>query len=84
MKIVTGLNEKGTTVIVDETSMIDCKFEGCTLIYCGGDFAWINSSFVNCTLSLQGAAARTQNLLHGFGWKPAEGPSLIINNNKPN
>lgn len=72
MKIVRDLEEKGATVILDDVSFINCKFTECTLIYHGGDSAWVNCQFKNCPIVLQGAAARTQNFLLGFGWKPPE------------
>lgn len=69
MKHVKDLKETGTTVLLDDTHFQDCTFENCRLVYLGGDFGWGNTSFINCTLVLQGAPARTQKLLMEFGWK---------------
>lgn len=70
MKIIENKEETGTTVVLDDTSFVNCKFKDCTLVYHGGDSAWPGTSFENCKFSLQGAAAKTAITLQTFGWKP--------------
>jgi hypothetical protein len=70
MKIVQDKEETGTTVVMDDTSFVNCTFTDCILIYHGGDSAWPGTSFVNCKFSLQGPAAKTAITLQTFGWKP--------------
>jgi hypothetical protein len=75
MKFVRDANEKGTTVILDEHSFVNCRFVDCKVIYAGGDYAWENTTFVNCQLAFQGAAGRTAALLQNFGlYKPQDKP----------
>jgi len=75
MKFVRDANEKGTTIVLDDHSFINCQFVDCQLLYSGGDYAWDKTTFDNCQLAFQGAANRTATLLETFGlYKPHDKP----------
>lgn len=67
MKFVRDAKEKGTTIVLDGYSFVNCQFADCKLLYAGGDFAWENTTFVNCQLGFQAEAQRTITLLQFFG-----------------
>jgi hypothetical protein len=73
MKIVEGRKEKNATIVLDGKSFIACSFENCTLVYHGGETAWVDTRIVACNVVLQGPASNTANALRGLGWKPPEG-----------
>jgi hypothetical protein len=81
MKIVENKEAAGETVVLDDCSFINCKFTGCTVIYDGGEFSWINTRFENCAILLRGPAERTQKFLTHFGWKPPDNSKQLV---KPN
>lgn len=77
-------NESKTSVVVymNNKLFINCDYTKCPMIYCGGDFAWRNTKFVDCQISLEGAALRTATFLRHFKLfrtdaleKPAPPPS---------
>lgn len=73
MEIIEGRKEKNTTVILDGKSFVSCSFENCTLVYHGGETAWVDTRIVACNIVLQGPASNTANALRGLGWKAPEG-----------
>jgi len=72
MDIVEGKKEKATTIVLDGKSFINCEFEDCTLVYHGGETAWVNTSIRRCNVQLIGAASNTANALRGLGWQAPE------------
>jgi hypothetical protein len=56
----------GVVIYMDDRYFINCRYTDCTLIFAGGDFGWVNSSFQNCKLSFEGPAGRTVNVLRMF------------------
>ena len=46
-------------VVLDGKYFKECKFYGCTLIYNGGEYGWVDTTFHICKLKLQGVAQRT-------------------------
>ena len=76
----------GTTVVLDDKHFLNCRFEKCLLVYGGGDFAWNNCQFADCSISLIGAADRTAKFLGHWGilkqgepLTPSAPPSQTIN-----
>jgi hypothetical protein len=53
----------GQTVRLDGRRFVACAFEGCRLVYAGGDAAVENCTFTDCTWDVQDAAANTVLLL---------------------
>ena len=66
MQSVEKENQSGGIVHLDDKLFINCNYTNCQIIYTGGDFAWRNTAFNNCQLTLEGAALRTANLLSHF------------------
>ena len=71
------------TVLMDDKYFNGCAFIGCTLIFCGGDFGWIDTKIEVCKLNFEGPALRTARYLFFFsklkdecaaelGFKPKE------------
>ena len=63
---VEGQVFENATIIMDNKYFSRCSFSGCTLIYTGGDFGWIDCKFDVCILQLEGAALRSAKYLHHF------------------
>jgi hypothetical protein len=58
---------ENVTMMMDNKYFTNCRFTGCTLIYTGGDFAWLDTTVDNCILRFEGDALRTIRYLNGFG-----------------
>ncbi len=67
MQAVQDETLSGALVVLDGKFFVNCKYTDCTLIFCGGDYGWVNSQFVNCRLNFDGPATRTLNLCKIFG-----------------
>jgi hypothetical protein len=63
---------ENVTVVLDGKYFNECKFSGCTLIYTGGDYGWVDTTFDLCNLRLQGLAERTTRFLYEMGRLPAD------------
>jgi hypothetical protein len=72
MQPVENVTERGTIVVIDGKLFNGCRYEGCTLIFAGGDFGWQNTIFANCPMQLEGAAARTLQFLKYFNIVPQQ------------
>lgn len=70
MEIIDNKNESGITVSLDDKHFVNCTYTSCTLIYSGGEYAWVDTKFVNCKITLAGAAQRTAALLGNMGVIP--------------
>ncbi|HMK31057.1 MAG TPA: hypothetical protein VK473_15350 [Terriglobales bacterium] len=66
METIQNRSESGTLIHIDNKFFLSCQFTRCELIYTGGDFAWRNTSFVECKLTFDGPAGRTVNFLRAF------------------
>jgi hypothetical protein len=75
MESIENLNLTGAVVVIDGKHFNNCRFERCTVIYGGGDFAWSNTQFINCQLSFEAAAARTLQYLKYFNMVPQQQPA---------
>ena len=73
MQVVDNEVVSGKTITIDEKHFINCRYKNCTMIYSGGEFGWVNTSFDNCQITLAGAAQRTATLLGNFGVLPPSG-----------
>jgi len=76
MQVIENKTDTGITVTVDDKHFVNCHFTNCKLLYSGGDYAWTDTKFENCQVTLTGAAQRTANLLGSLGviQKPPDEP----------
>lgn len=81
MELIENQEVSGKTIAIDEKHFVNCKYKNCTLIYSGGDFSWVNTTFEACQISLAGSAQRTANFLGSFGIIPPSGTQ--VQNNTP-
>jgi hypothetical protein len=72
MQPIQNENVSGAVVVLDGKYFMNCTFTDCMLVYCGGDYGWINTMFENCRFTFDGAAARTFNLCKNFGMLKGE------------
>ena len=70
MEIIQDQTLSGTVVLVDGKFFIGCKFTGCRLLYCGGDFGWQNTQFQDCNMQFEGTAAKVVKFLQYFELLP--------------
>jgi len=75
MQVIENKNDTGVTVALDDKQFVNCNFKDCTLVDTGGDFGWMNTTFDNCKINLQGAAMRAAALMGTFGMKPIVSPT---------
>jgi len=69
---IEGQSFENVTVVLDGKYFKECKFFGCTLIYSGGDYGWVDTTFHRCNLRFQGVAQRTMQFLYDMGKLPAD------------
>lgn len=66
--------------ILEDVSFINCKLVNCHLFYSGGEFEWVNTTFIDCSFHFRGAAKNTQSLFQLFGMlkqgKPSSPPTM--------
>lgn len=67
MEHFRDMTETGKTLYMDGKYFQDCNFTDCVLVFCGGDYGWSDTKFVNCKLSFQGPAARALEFAKYFG-----------------
>lgn len=58
---------ENVTIFLDDKYFIDCSFEGCTLIYTGGDFSFLDCKMGLSVLKFDGPAFRTAKFMFHFG-----------------
>jgi hypothetical protein len=75
MEVIQEEQLDGKTVAIDGKHFVNCKYVNCDVVYGGGDFSWMNTTFQNCRISFTGAAQKTMALLGQFGILPAPGPT---------
>jgi hypothetical protein len=57
----------GKAIVLDGKHFHNCRYSKCTVIFEGGEWAESNTTFDQCNLSFDGAAARTMALMARFG-----------------
>ena len=57
----------GSIVLMDDKYFIRCRFDGCMIVFSGGEFGWIECSFGQIQLSFAGAAERVIAYARIFG-----------------
>jgi hypothetical protein len=67
MQVIENEVVVGKTVVLDDKHFVNGRYTNCTLIYSGGEFGWVNTTFDNCQITLTGAAQRTANVLGHLG-----------------
>jgi hypothetical protein len=72
MTNVDGQVFENATVMMDNKYFTNCRFVTCTLIYTGGDWAWLDTTIENCVLRFEGDAMRTIRYLATFPNKLSE------------
>jgi hypothetical protein len=66
---------KNSTYLVEEHIFINCKLTNCRMIYSGGAFEFVNTTFENCQWGFRGMAGDTMKLLAILGMlKPGQMP----------
>jgi len=57
------------TVVLDGKLFVKCVFQGCEVVYGGGEMAHEGCLFSNCRVTFVGAAHATVQLMLNFGYK---------------
>jgi hypothetical protein len=66
---------KNAAYMVEEHIFNNCKLSNCRLIYTGGAFEFVNTTFENCMWGFRSEAAQTIALLMTIGMlKPGQAP----------
>lgn len=73
MEIVQNEVLSGKAIVIDDKMFVNGKYTNCTLLYSGGEFSAVNTSFDNCKVNFAGAAQRTAALLGNLGILPPGG-----------
>lgn len=63
-KIVRGKTIRDERVNISAAQYVNCKLEGCVLVFDGTGEHPINCRFANCTLEIEGPAVRTVQFLN--------------------
>jgi hypothetical protein len=66
----------GAVVFMDDKYFIRCRFDGCMLVYGGGEYGWIECTFGTVQISFTGSADRVINFAKNLGviGQPAQQP----------
>ncbi len=67
MRIIKDQTIENDALDFDDTCFVNCTVKNSEIIYSGKHYAYRNSTFENCRLSLLGAAQSTQSFLRDFG-----------------
>jgi len=57
---------EGQDFAMEDHCFVHCRLIDCDLIYSGGDFDWIDTTFENCRFNWRAEAASTVRLLNGL------------------
>lgn len=66
MESVYNKSKTGETIFVDGHYFVNCMFTNCKLVYCGGEFGWTDTQFLNCHISIEGNTIHLMNFLRVF------------------
>lgn len=69
MEVITGRRYVAESVEIDNKIFVDCKLENCTLVYAGGEFRFVNTSWTQCRFVLHGPANQAAIFLTMIGWR---------------
>lgn len=58
---------KNKAFVVEESFFVNCVLNDCDLFYSGGDFEWVNASFVNCRWHWRGPASQAFRIFQSLG-----------------
>jgi len=67
MEVLENEVLEGKSIVLDGKYFNNCRYTKCTLLYEGGEWASISTTFDQCPIMFNGAAARTMNLMASFG-----------------
>jgi hypothetical protein len=67
VEIIQGKKLEGVSVVIDETTFIDCMMINCILEYSGGPVAFERTSLRGCRYVFFGQAKATVYFLQGVG-----------------
>jgi hypothetical protein len=67
VEVIENKVVKGGTLVLDEKYLLNCQYNGTTLLYSGGEVTAKDTHFNNCQLQFSGAAGRTVGLLVSMG-----------------
>jgi hypothetical protein len=75
MTVIEDQTFESETIIMDGKCFKNCTLSGCTLVFCGGDYYWIECRIgepIPCILKFQGPAGRTITYLKSLGKLPPD------------
>jgi len=67
MRVLKDQTIENDVLDLDDTCLINCTVRDCEIFYTGKNYAYRNTTFANCRLTLMGPAERTQRFLREFG-----------------
>ena len=69
----------GETIQLDGKSFTECTFDGCEVIYAGGETSWERTDWKNCHFTLVKAANFTVQVLKALGCAIGAPPGNAMN-----
>jgi len=70
---------KGETVELDGKSLVNCAFDGCEVVYGGGETFWQDVNWSDCQLRLVRSANYTVQVLKAIGCVISAPPGQTLN-----
>ncbi len=67
MKVIKDQTIENDILDLDDTCLVNCTVKNTEIFFSGKHYAWRDSTFENCRLTLLGAAHNTQCFLRDFG-----------------
>jgi hypothetical protein len=58
---------RGETVELDGSVFVNCVFDGCEIVYAGGETSWRDVTWLDCKLTFVGSANATIQVLKAVG-----------------
>ncbi len=86
MEVIENKVVNGGTLVLDDKFLVNCHYNGTTLLYGGGEVSYKDTRFDNCPLQFTGPAGRTVGLLVGMGMLKPPGmmpPGVATPSGKP-
>jgi hypothetical protein len=78
METVINKTFQNQPIVVDDKNFVKCIFRECDIVYAGGDFSWVNTTFENCKVTITGNAAKTVAFMQQIGMLPPQSPQLPV------